>query len=264
MLEIICGNRSIQKILLFLFVNRKCYGMQLHHLLKTPLTPIQKALLRLEKGGVIQSCYEGRTRLYRMDPSFPLAFELEQLLKKAYMLLPSEEQREYYVAIGDSVLRPTPLSAKNNILIKIWEKLSQVTQITFHAKSNIQEKEGWSGLGKGIVTVAKEEKDILIFKEKGSWEGKQNDEIHFSNVYRWTLDCKNYLISLEHLRYGIDRPIFLLQLTPSGPHSLTSLESHLCEGDLYFGQIHLDRYSLRLKWRVIGPKKNEEIDYYYS
>ena len=65
---------------------------------KHPLTPHQKALLRLEKGGVIISFCEGKTRLYRFNPAFPLFHELELLLKKAYHLLPAQEKKGYYVA----------------------------------------------------------------------------------------------------------------------------------------------------------------------
>ena len=72
MLEALCGNNSIQKVLMFLFVNGKCYGTQLHKTLKTPLTPIQKALERLEKGGILMSYYEGKTRVYQFDPAYPL------------------------------------------------------------------------------------------------------------------------------------------------------------------------------------------------
>lgn len=86
MLEGLCGNKNVQRILFFLFVNGKCYGSQLHKALKTSLTPLQKALSRLEKGGVIMSAYEGKTRMYQFNPSFPLLNELEPLLKKAYTL----------------------------------------------------------------------------------------------------------------------------------------------------------------------------------
>lgn len=85
----------------------------------------------------------------------------------------------------------------------------------------------------------------------------------FSNVFRWTLDRKAGVISLEHLRRGLDRPVFLFHLAPSGIQSLSSVDSHLCGDDTYFGQIHFDLYAFRLNWRVIGPKKNEEIDYFY-
>src|ERR1700758_4331532 len=97
MLEVLCGSKSVQRILIFLFVNGKCYGTQLHRSLKTSLTPLQKALNRLEKGNLITSHYEGKTRLYQFNPAYPLMSELEQLLKKAYTLLPGHEKKNYYV-----------------------------------------------------------------------------------------------------------------------------------------------------------------------
>ena len=93
MLNGLCGNKSVQKILIFLFVNGKCYGAQLQRLFKTPLTPIQKALLRLEKGGIIMSYFEGKTRLHQFNPAYPLLGELEQLLKKTYTLLPPPRKK---------------------------------------------------------------------------------------------------------------------------------------------------------------------------
>ncbi|MBS0654640.1 MAG: hypothetical protein JSR46_02585, partial [Verrucomicrobia bacterium] len=63
---------------------------------------------------------------------------------------------------------------------------------------------------------------------------------------------------------GIEHPTFLFHLVPTGRNALSSLDAHLCGDDAYFGQIHFDRHSMRLNWRVIGPQKNEEIDYYYS
>src|SRR5437867_2854049 len=97
MLKGLFGNSNVEKILIFLFVNGNCYGTELHRLLKTPLTPIQKALLRLEKEGIVMSDFEGKTRLYQFNPAFPLLEELEMLLKKAYTLLPSQEKKLYFV-----------------------------------------------------------------------------------------------------------------------------------------------------------------------
>ncbi len=260
MLEVLCGNRTVEKILIFLFVNGRCYGTQLHRLLNTPLTPIQKALLRLEKGGLITSYYEGKTRLYQFNPGFPILEELEQLLKKTYTLLPAHEKKDYYVPKEED----THPENKFHIILAFWEKLTKVEHLVFNAKTKSQENTGWSGKGKGKVSVTKEGNNVLIFNEKGSWRGKQSEEVSFSNIFRWSLDRQTAMISLEHLRRGPDHPVFLFHLAPSGRHSLSSVDSHLCGGDTYFGQIHFDRYSLRLNWRVIGPKKNEEIDYYYS
>lgn len=263
MLEALCGNKNVQKVLIFLFVNGKCYGTQLHRTLKTPLTPLQKALNRLEKGGIISSYYEGKTRLYHFNPGYPLMNELEQLLKKAYTLLPAIQKKAFYLTKEDP-RTAIDQTSKAKVLQSFWEKLMAISQLTFHAKSKSKEEKGWNGRGQGEVEITKEGTHSLVFNEKGKWRGKEGEPVNFSNIFRWTLDRDAGVISLEHLRRGPDHPIFLFHLAPSSKHSLTSVDSHLCEGDVYFGQVRLDNASFCLNWRVIGPQKNEEIDYYYS
>lgn len=103
----------------------------------------------------------------------------------------------------------------------------------------------------------------LLFTEKGSWKTAEGKEINFSNVFRWTYDRIAEVISLEHLRFGANNPVFLFHLAPSSQRSLDSIGSHLCGSDSYFGQILCDRNSLRLNWRVVGPRKNEELSCIY-
>lgn len=263
MIEALCGSKNIQKILIFLFVNGKCYGAQLHRLLKSPLTPIQKALLRLEKGGIIVSYYEGKTRLYQFNPGYPLLVELEQLLKKAYTLLSPQEKKHYSVINERKASTGLVREENRQTLVSFWKKLINIRHLSFSAKTKSQEEIGWNGKGKGEVSVSEEKENILIFTEKGTWQAKDGKEMDFSNIFRWTLDTDAGIISLEHLRRGYQQPVFLFHLAPLGNHSLSSVDSHLCDGDVYFGQIFFDKNSFRLSWRVIGPKKNEEINYTY-
>jgi hypothetical protein len=257
MLKALCGNKNIERILIFLFVNRTCYGTQLHKTLHVPLTPLQKALNRLEEGSIITSYFEGKTRYYRFNQSHPLHHELERLIEKTYTLLPKHEQDPY------TLVKEFNDSEKIMTLHAFWSKLSDVTQLNFNAKSQSNDASGWNGMGNGKVKTTKDG-NTLVFTEKGSWKNKQNEEIGFSNVFRWTFHQNEGVISLEHLRRGSSNPVELLKLAPSGKQILSSVDSHLCGGDLYFGQLHFDNISLRLNWRVIGPKKNEEIDYIYS
>lgn len=258
MLIALFGNRTVEQILIFLFVNGKCYGTGLHRKLKIPLTPIQNALGRLEKGGVILSHYEGKTRLYQFNPTFLLLEELEQLLKRAYTLLSPEEKKRYYVSKEETK------TCKPKVLQTFWEKLRGIRHFSLNTKSKSKDEKGWSRKGRGDVEVIKESDNSLLFQEKGKWQGKQVGDVNFNNVFRWTLDRGAELVSLEHLRRGVNHPVFLLHLTPSSNCSLSPVDSHICGGDVYFGQIIFDHLCLRLNWRVIGPKKNEEIDCYYS
>ena len=256
MLETLCGNKNVQKVLLFLFVNGKCYGAQLQRILRTPLTPLQNALARLERGKVISSYCEGKTKLFQLNAAHPLMTELEQLLKKTYTLLPPQEKKIYSLVQQESIEKRT----QEPQLLAFWEKLKSTTQMALHAKSRSAHETGWNGKGRGEVLVTKEGDRALIFQEKGAW---QPQGMAFSNTFRWTLDRRAGMISLEHLRLGPNSPVFLFYLTPTSSNTLASVDSHLCEQDTYLAQVLWDRHSIRLSWRVIGPQKNEEMEYHY-
>ena len=263
MLDPLCGNRTVQKILLFLFINGKGYGNQISRLLKASLTPLQKSLSRLEKGGVLMSSFEGKTKVYQFNPAYPLLPELESLLKKAYMLLPCPEKKSYSLTWPKHEEGKYPLSEANKILLEFWQRLQKVKHLTFQSSTKAKKDTGWSGRGKGSVVVTQESDNVLVFQEEGHWQGAEQNPTAFSNAYRWTLDRSAGMLSLEHLRRGPNHPVFLFHLVPCSKNSLSSLDSHLCESDLYFGRIFFDRHSLRLHWRILGPKKDEEIDCYY-
>ena len=89
-------NPNIEKILIFLLVNEKCYAAQLRHCLGGGLTPIQQALNRLENGDILSSELEGKTRLFRFNPHYPFLKEVQTLLKQGYHHLQLHEQHKYY------------------------------------------------------------------------------------------------------------------------------------------------------------------------
>ena len=149
------------------------------------------------------------------------------------------------------------------MLISFWERHKSVKQFTRHAQSRSKDENGWDGKGKGEVLVSKPSDNILVFHERGSWQVKLAQDIEFSNTFRWTLDRSVGMISLEHLRLGPDKPVFLFHLIPTSNNLLASVDSHLCEEDVYLATVPWDLYSIRLNWRVIGPKKNEEMAYCY-
>jgi len=259
MIESLFGCRSAAHILLYLFVNGKCYGTELHRTLQTALTPLQKTLQRLERDGIIMSHYEGKTRVYQFHPGCPLLEELEALLKKAFILLPQEEKMRYSATQGQ-----VTKTHSRDIIKAVWKKLGAIKKVAFHAQSRSKEELGWNGKGTGKVHVTQPDEKTIIFKELGSWDGRTGQEMNFSNVFRWTLNEALGTIALEHLRRGANAPVFLFNLAPSGKESLSSVGAHQCEGDTYFGELLFSDYNLRLNWRIIGKKKNEEIDYVYS
>lgn len=99
MLESLFGNPIIEKILLYLVINQKCYPSQLRKTFGNPLYSFQKALGRLEKGGVIVSYKEGKTLIYQFNPRYPFLKELKAFLAKAYSFFPEETRQTYYEPI---------------------------------------------------------------------------------------------------------------------------------------------------------------------
>ena len=146
------------------------------------------------------------------------------------------------------------------VVLEFWRRLSRVKQIAFHVKSSAVH---WKGTGEGEVTVQAQEKS-LIFQEKGFWVSQEGKQVGFRNVLRWTLDKGAGFITLEHLRRGIEHPVFLFHLAPTSKNYLASVDPHCCGDDTYFGCLFCDTDCLRLNWRIIGLRKNEEIESYYS
>ena len=104
MLEKIFGGKNIEKIFFFLLINERCYGQQLSRIFKQSVSPFQKALDRLESGGVIVSLLEGKTRMYQFNPRYPFLKELKEFIVKAYEFLPDEQKDKYY----ESKIRKRP------------------------------------------------------------------------------------------------------------------------------------------------------------
>ena len=96
MLENLFGNIVIEKILFYMLTNKKTYASQLSKTFNMPLFSFQKAMNRLERGGIIVSQMEGRTRIYIFNPRYALLKELKVFLEKAYSSLPENFRLKYY------------------------------------------------------------------------------------------------------------------------------------------------------------------------
>jgi hypothetical protein len=114
------------------------------------------------------------------------------------------------------------------------------------------------------VKVVEEGPSAIYFHESGVWQMENGREIQFSNTLRWTLDLGSGTIALEHLRHGAGKPVFLFHLKPKKESLLSSIDSHLCGADAYFGQVQIGPHFLQLSWKIVGPKKNDRIESLYT
>jgi hypothetical protein len=149
-------------------------------------------------------------------------------------------------------------------LRNVWQRLSQVRRLFFHAESRSAENTGWNGVGEGSVVIQQPDDVTLLFQEQGSWKSVTGSRIRFSNVYRWTFDDAGQTICLEHLRFGADNPVYLFDLIAAGEGELCSSSPHVCREDYYTAWMRCDPDMIHLHWTVTGPHKDEEIAYTYQ
>jgi len=96
MLEVIFGNTTAEKALLFLQNYNEGSASDISATFGISLSMVQKQLKRLEEGGVLVSSTKGRTRLYMWNPRFVFLKELNLLLEKALSILPQDVVKKHY------------------------------------------------------------------------------------------------------------------------------------------------------------------------
>ncbi len=92
MLEPLLGSVNKERVLLFIYARGEGYARDIARFFSTDLTPVQRQLDVLERGGVLASRMVGRTRLYTFEPRYPLLNEIKELLGRATSFLPQDEQ----------------------------------------------------------------------------------------------------------------------------------------------------------------------------
>ncbi len=112
--------------------------------------------------------------------------------------------------------------------------------------------------------VSKIKDSRITFTESGEWITINHKTVSFFNVYRWSLIEECGIIRLEHLRLGIDNPVFLVNFAPVNNRILHSMTPHLCGADQYSATLSSNGGAVYLSWIVQGPTKSEEINCVYS
>ncbi|MCK4671801.1 MAG: winged helix-turn-helix transcriptional regulator [Candidatus Aegiribacteria sp.] len=90
MLEPLLGSGIREQVLLFIQARGSGYAREIAGFFQTSIDPVQKQLKRLEAGGILLSCFKGRTLLYRFNPRYKFIGEISSLLKKVIKFYPSD------------------------------------------------------------------------------------------------------------------------------------------------------------------------------
>ena len=109
MLETLFGNRTAEKIFLYMANYRTGYATKISKTFGFSLSMVQKQLDKLEQGGILISNLEGRTRLYQFNPRYFLYKELLLLLSKALEFIPDTEKQKHYMQRTRPRRRSKPL-----------------------------------------------------------------------------------------------------------------------------------------------------------
>lgn len=155
----------------------------------------------------------------------------------------------------------SPIEQTTEPITDLWQRLHQVRSLHFVAHS--KSATGWNGEGTGAVTVTISADPVLVFSEAGLWVSAEGHQLRFKNVFRWTRLTFDTL-RLEHLRFGADRPVMLFDLMAIAPNQWRSIEPHLCGSDRYSAKLEVLEPHLCLQWTIVGPHKQERIDYTYA
>ena len=76
------GSTSRTRVLLALCLMVESFPRELERVLDTPLSALQRALSSLEKDGMVAGRSVGRTRVFRLDPRYFAARDLQRYLQR--------------------------------------------------------------------------------------------------------------------------------------------------------------------------------------
>ena len=96
MLEGILGNRTAEKVLLYMERFDEAHAREIADVFGVSLSMVQRQLERFERAGALVSLSKGRTRLFTWNPRYAFRAELRGLLRRALNFLPDSDRRSYF------------------------------------------------------------------------------------------------------------------------------------------------------------------------
>ena len=96
MLEGVLGNRTAEKVLLYLERFDEGHAREIAEVFGISLSMVQRQLKRFERAGALVSLTKGRTRLFTWNPSYAFRDELRALLRRALDYLPDSDRHAYF------------------------------------------------------------------------------------------------------------------------------------------------------------------------
>jgi predicted ArsR family transcriptional regulator len=96
MIEALVGNKTAEKVLLYMVNYGEGHTSGIAQTFDLPKTQVRKQLMRLEAGGIIVGRSVGNIRMFQLNPRCAYRKELEALIEKILSLLPENEIEKYF------------------------------------------------------------------------------------------------------------------------------------------------------------------------
>ena len=90
------GSNTAEKTLLYLSATGEGYSAEIARTFKISATQVQRTLERLENADIVVGNTIGRSRVYELNDKWFLADKLKELLYKALLFIPIDEQEMYF------------------------------------------------------------------------------------------------------------------------------------------------------------------------
>ncbi|QLE79598.1 hypothetical protein FLM55_07565 [Francisella sp. Scap27] len=147
--------------------------------------------------------------------------------------------------------------------MNLFSYLQQIKSFEFISSSKGKSQTGWNGSGNGTVST-KIKQGCILFKEDGFFKlDISSQQTKISNEYIWKQISPNK-IKLSHARFGYENTVTLFNLIKISETIWQSEEAHVCVDDLYSAKLEITSNAIKLEWDIVGPKKDECIEYIYS
>lgn len=97
MIESIVGSLSKERVLFYLVARKEGYAREIARFYETELSPIQLQLNNLESDGILFSKNVGKTKVFSLNPRYPMMNELIALISKAIDFLTEEDKQKLLI-----------------------------------------------------------------------------------------------------------------------------------------------------------------------
>ena len=103
----------------------------------------------------------------------------------------------------------------------------------------------------------------VTWREHGRWTEGPLAGTRFSSAYAWHRRPDGAL-SISHTRFGVDRPVALVDLIEAAPGMWRSARPHLCGEDEYAAELVIAGPVVAVTWTVTGPSTDYVLIAHYS